>query len=95
MQLCLGGNNKITTLSIKCTPQIHKWPNPGSPSCGHCFIKSCLSSALENLMREHMYCELTEKKTPNQVPAHITFLSPTPTVTGKDIEAMTLSHQIS
>lgn len=42
-------------------------------------------------MREHMYCELTEKKTPNQVPAHITFLSPTPTVTGKDNEAMTLT----
>lgn len=33
------------------------------------------------LMREHMYCESAEKKTPNQLPAHITFFSPTPPVT--------------
>ncbi|XP_022594997.1 interferon regulatory factor 4-like [Seriola dumerili] len=34
----------------------------------------------ENLMMEHMYCELTGKKPQNQVPAPITFFSPAPTM---------------
>uniref|UniRef100_A0A3B4XD06 Interferon regulatory factor 10 n=1 Tax=Seriola lalandi dorsalis TaxID=1841481 RepID=A0A3B4XD06_SERLL len=42
--------------------------------------ESCFYSALENLMMEHMYCELTGKKPQNQVPAPITFFSPAPTM---------------
>ncbi|XP_071332822.1 interferon regulatory factor 10 [Trachinotus anak] len=33
-----------------------------------------------DLMMEHMYCELTQKKPQNQVPAPITFLTPSPTM---------------
>uniref|UniRef100_A0A4W6ETV3 Interferon regulatory factor 10 n=1 Tax=Lates calcarifer TaxID=8187 RepID=A0A4W6ETV3_LATCA len=40
----------------------------------------CLFSALEDLMREHMYCELTEKKTQNRVPVPTAFLNPPLTI---------------
>lgn len=44
----------------------------------------CLFSALENLMREHMYCELVEKHQ-NQTPAPLAFFNPTLAISGKSI----------
>lgn len=47
----------------------------------------CLFSALEDLMREHMYCELTEKKTQNRVPVPTAFLNPPLTISGERVYA--------
>lgn len=44
----------------------------------------CVFSALENLMREHMYCELVEKHQ-NPAPAPIAFFNPTLAISGKSI----------
>lgn len=41
----------------------------------------CFFSALEDLMREHMYCELMEKKHQDQAP--VAFLSPSHAISGK------------
>lgn len=46
-------------------------------------IELCFCFALEDLMREHMYCELSGKKNQNQVPAPLTFFSPQQTISGK------------
>uniref|UniRef100_A0A3Q4IDH9 Interferon regulatory factor 10 n=1 Tax=Neolamprologus brichardi TaxID=32507 RepID=A0A3Q4IDH9_NEOBR len=50
--------------------------NGQSRPAGKNRVFMCVFSALENLMREHMYCELVEKHQ-NQAPAPIAFFNPT------------------
>lgn len=44
----------------------------------------------EDLMREHMYCEITGKNTKNQAPPSVAFLSPPPTITDFRMQVMLL-----
>lgn len=46
-------------------------------------MNECLCSALDDLMREHLYCELTENKPQTKGSPPISFISPTLTITGK------------
>ncbi|XP_044208944.1 interferon regulatory factor 10 [Thunnus albacares] len=46
----------------------------------------------EDLMREHMYCELTGKKTQHQIPSPLTFLSPPFTVSDFRMQVTLLYH---
>ncbi|XP_070696011.1 interferon regulatory factor 10 [Pempheris klunzingeri] len=46
----------------------------------------------EDLMREHMYCELTGKKTQNPDPAPVTFLSPALTISDFRMQVTLLYH---
>uniref|UniRef100_A0A668VJ99 IRF tryptophan pentad repeat domain-containing protein n=1 Tax=Oreochromis aureus TaxID=47969 RepID=A0A668VJ99_OREAU len=50
--------------------------NSQSRPAGKNRVFMCLFSALENLMREHMYCEVVEKHQ-NQPPAPLAFFNPT------------------
>uniref|UniRef100_A0A7N6BFL1 IRF tryptophan pentad repeat domain-containing protein n=1 Tax=Anabas testudineus TaxID=64144 RepID=A0A7N6BFL1_ANATE len=72
-------------LQIKGSPK-----SPGFPDKQYYLTESCLCSALEELMREHMYCELTDKKLQNQIPAP--FFSPALTISDLRMQ-VTLLYQ--
>nr|UIR15473.1 interferon regulatory factor 10 [Pagrus major] len=46
----------------------------------------------ENLLREHMYCELTGQKPPSQAPAPVTFISPALTISDFRMQVTLLYH---
>lgn len=56
------------------------------------FWETCLSSALGDPMREHMYCELKRRKPQSHDSAPLMFLSPTPTISGNKACGITQRH---
>ncbi|XP_059189894.1 interferon regulatory factor 10 [Centropristis striata] len=54
--------------------------------------KEAVTPLMDDLMREHMYCELTGKKPLNQSPAPLTFISPTLAITDLRMQVMLLYH---
>lgn len=46
-------------------------------------VRKCFCSALDNLLREHMYCECKEKTPSNLLPATVPFFNPAVNISGR------------